>query len=241
MSSADSAPSAPSAPSARPLVPLWPTPLGVHHWASAQEINPLLVRVLGSLRAVSQSQGAPFFASEDDLLERIRLPEWQEFVRFVVDSLHATVAQANQGAWPRQTPALQVHLRGMWFQVANQGASHDVHTHGNCSWSGVYCVQVDAPERRVADPVLGERNGVTRFYGPYFPLLGGAHADLGNAYLQSAHLDIAPLPGQLIVFPSWLAHQAMAYRGERDRIIVSFNASVHAAQGGDRLRAYAAA
>ncbi len=241
MSSADSAPSAPSAPSARPLVPLWPTPLGVHHWASAQEINPLLVRVLGSLRAVSQSQGAPFFASEDDLLERIRLPEWQEFVRFVVDSLHATVAQANQGAWPRQTPALQVHLRGMWFQVANQGASHDVHTHGNCSWSGVYCVQVDDPERRVADPVLGERNGVTRFYGPYFPLLGGAHADLGNAYLQSAHLDIAPLPGQLIVFPSWLAHQAMAYRGERDRIIVSFNASVHAAQGGDRLRAYAAA
>jgi hypothetical protein len=93
----------------------------------------------------------------------------------------------------------------------------------------------------VADALLGERNGVTRFYGPYFPHLGGAHADLGNAYLQSAHLDIAPRPGQLIVFPSWLAHQAMAYRGERDRIIVSFNASVHAAQGGDRLHGHAAA
>ena len=225
----------------QPLLSLWATPLGVHRWARAQELNPLLARVLGSLRAVSQPQPAPFFASDDDLLERIRLPEWQDFVRFVVDSLHATVAQANRGAWPQPAPALQVHLRGMWFQVANHGASHDVHTHGNCSWSGVYCVQVDEDAVRVADPLLGERNGVTRFYGPYFPHLGGAHADLGNAYLQSAHVDIAPLPGQLIVFPSWLAHQAMAYRGERDRIIVSFNASVHAAQGGDRLRGYAAA
>ena len=233
--------SADSGLSARPLLSLWSTPLGVHRWARAQELNPLLARVLGSLRAVSQPQPVPFFASEDDLLERIRLPEWQDLVRFVVDSLHATVAQANHGAWPQPAPALQVHLRGMWFQIANQGASHDVHTHGNCSWSGVYCVQVDEHARRVADPVLGEHNGVTRFYGPYFPHLGGAHADLGNAYLQSAHLDIAPRPGQLIVFPSWLAHQALAYRGEIDRIIVSFNASVHAARGGDRLRGYAAA
>ena len=219
---------------------LWPTPMGLHRWPRALEVNPLLARVLGSLRAMAQPDAAPFFASEDDLLGRIRLPEWQDFVRFVVDSLHATVAQANREAWPRPAPSLQVHLRGMWFQVANHGASHDVHTHGNCSWSGVYCVQVDDEARRAADPLLGERNGTTRFYGPYFPRLGGAHADLGNAYLQSAHLDIAPLPGQLIVFPSWLAHQAMAYRGELDRIIVSFNASVHAAQGEDRLSGYAA-
>lgn len=230
-----------TAPAVAGALSLWPTPLGVHRWSRADEVNPLLARVLGSLRALASPQAAGFFASDDDLLERIRLPEWQDFLRFVVDSLHATVAQANRDAWPQPMPDLQVHLRGMWFQAANHGASHDVHTHGNCSWSGVYCVQVDDEQRRVADALLGERNGVTRFYGPYFPQLGGAHADLGNAYLQSAHLDIAPRPGQLIVFPSWLAHQAMAYRGERDRIIVSFNASVHAAQGGDRLRGHAAA
>ncbi len=229
------------------LLELWPTPLGVHRWARAEQVNPLLARVLGSLRAVAQAQAADgaapagFFASDDDLLQRIRLPEWQDLVRFIVDSLHATVLHANRGAWPQPAPALQVHLRGMWFQVANQGASHDVHTHGNCSWSGVYCVQVDEHARRIADPLFGERNGVTRFYGPRFAQLGGAHVDLGNAYLQSAHVDFAPLPGQLIVFPSWLAHQAMAYRGERDRIIVSFNASVHAAHGGDQLHGYAAA
>ena len=82
---------------------------------------------------------------------------------------------------------------------------------------------------------------VTRFYGPPFAQLGGAHVDIGNAYLQPPHVDVAPEPGQLILFPSWLAHQALPYDGERDRLIVSFNASVHAAQGGNRLHGYSAA
>ena len=100
-------------------------------------------------------------------------------------------------------------------------------------------MQVDADAQRNAHPVLGARNGITRFYGPHFNHLGGAHMDFGNAYLQSAHLDVAPLPGQLVVFPSWLPHQAMPYAGEADRIIVSFNASVHAAGGNDQLHGYA--
>jgi hypothetical protein len=85
---------------------------------------------------------------------------------------------------------------------------------------------------------LGAANGVTRFYGPYFNRLGGAAMDFGNAYLQNAHLDIDPVPGQLVIFPSWLAHQAMPYHGQLDRVIVSFNVSVHAATGSDQLHAY---
>ena len=69
--------------------------------------------------------------------------------------------------------------------------------------------------------------------------LGGAAMDFGNAYLQNAHLDIEPVPGQLVVFPSWLPHQAMPYHGSADRVIVSFNVSVHAAGGSDQLHGYA--
>jgi hypothetical protein len=100
-------------------------------------------------------------------------------------------------------------------------------------------VQVDTGAQRAAHPLLGATNGVTRFYGPHFNHLGGAHMDFGNAYLQSAHLDIEPVAGQLVVFPSWLPHQAMPYDGETERIIVSFNASVHAASGSDQLHVYA--
>ena len=223
-----------------PLLSLWSTPLGLHRFAQAGEINPLLVRVFRSLRATDGSanpEGA-FFASGDDLLQRIRLPEWEQLVGFIVEGLRQTVVLANQRAWPEAAPGLQIALRGLWFQIANRGSHHDVHTHGNCSWSGVYCVQVDSAAQRASHPLLGATNGVTRFYGPHFNHLGGAHMDFGNAYLQSAHLDIEPLPGQLVVFPSWLPHQAMPYDGEADRIIVSFNASVHATTGSDQLHGY---
>lgn len=223
-----------------PLLPLWATPLGVHRWPQADAVNPLLVRVCRGLRATdgAADPNAAFYASRDDLLQRVKLPEWTALIQFIVESLRQTVVFANQGAWPEATPGLQIALRGVWFQMANRGSHHDVHTHGNCSWSGVYCLQVDADAPRKAHPLLGAANGVTRYYGPHFNHLGGAHMDFGNAYLQSAHIDIDPVPGQLVVFPSWLAHQAMPYDGAEDRIIVSFNASVHAALGSDQLHGY---
>jgi hypothetical protein len=222
---------------------LWPTPLGVHRYADAERFNPLLARVLGTLRALDEAGSAPgaaFHASRDDLLGRVKLPEWEAFVRFVIESLRDTVSRANAAAWGPAGRGLRVAIEGMWFQCSRGGAMHDVHTHGNCSWSGVYIVQVDPPDERRAHPVHGERHGVTRFYGPPFAQLGGAHVDLGNAYLLPPHVDVEPVPGQLVIFPSWLAHQAMPYDGRSERIIVSFNASVHAAQGSDRLHADAA-
>ena len=232
-------------PPARQQLALWPTPMGVYQWSEAPDANPLLARVFGAMRATQSLQrpgeASPhFFASSDDLQQRIALPEWQALVGFIVLGLRDTVMAAN-GGWldaQGQSPAFQIALEGLWFQISNRGVHHDIHTHGNCSWSGVYCVQVDDEARRCAHEVFGALNGVTRFYGPHFQHLGGAHMDLGSAYLQQPHTDIAPKPGQLVVFPAWLAHQAMPYAGEQDRIIVSFNASVHAAQGGNQRHAY---
>jgi uncharacterized protein (TIGR02466 family) len=230
-----------------PLTPqfygLWPTPFGVHRYAQADSFNPLLARVLGALRLSDDRAdtvaGAPFYASTDDLLGRIRLPEWQGFLAFVTSALRQTLGQANSLVWPPQLN-MQLQFEGMWFQMANQGASHDVHTHGNCSWSGVYCVQIDDTPSRTAHAVYGERNGATRFYGPFFQALGGAAIDRGNAYLQPPSLDVPPLAGQLLLFPSWLAHQALPYAGDKDRIIISFNVSVHSTTGNDRQHAYGA-
>lgn len=229
---------------------LWPVPLAVFRHPDATALNDLLVRVFAALRATQRhARGEPeraFFASDDDLLQRVKLPEWQGFVQWLVACLRDTVTAANAAAWPAAWREggvpLQVAIDGMWFQTSRGGAFHDVHTHGNASWSAVYVVQVDAPEARRAHPVYGAANGVTRFYGPPFQALGGAHVDLGNAYLQPPHVDVEPLPGQLVLFPAWLAHQALPYDGEAERVIVSFNARVHHAAGaaGDRLHGFAA-
>jgi hypothetical protein len=218
---------------------LWPVPLAVHRFDHAQQVNPLLARVFATMRATDAGNApAPFYASADDLLQRVELPEFQELVHFIVRALQATAQQANAGLWPAGRHQLQLEIVGMWFQIQNGSAFHDIHTHGNCSWSGVYYVQIDPLATRARHPAWGRLNGATRFYSPLFPLLGGAHIDLGNAFLQQATWDVTPQEGELILFPSFLPHKALPYTGERDRIIVSFNAQIHA-PGGDRLQAYA--
>jgi hypothetical protein len=213
--------------------------MGVHRFARAAEVNPILARVFNVMRVTDPgAQTGTFYASADDLLKRVDLPEFSELLQFIAASLQATAQQANAGVWPEGRHGLQLELTGVWFQIQNGASFHDVHTHGNCSWSGVYYVQVDPPEQRMAQPQFGALNGATRFYSPLFPLLGGAHMDMGNAWLQNATLDVAPNEGELIVFPAFLPHKAMPYVGERDRIVVSFNAQIHA-PGGDQLYRYA--
>ena len=223
---------------ARQQLRLWPT--------QASTANEVLVRAMSAMRATDPNRPpgqdtSPFYASRDDLLQRIELPEWQALLRFIVEGIRDSAADAN-GGWGEPgapAPGLRIAIEGIWFQISNRGAHHDIHTHGNCSWSGVYCLQVDDDASRSAHPVFGALNGITRFYGPHFNQLGGAHMDMGAAYLQQPHIDLAPRPGQLLVFPSWLAHQALPYEGSRERVIVSFNASVHAAQGSNQRHAYA--
>ena len=124
-----------------------------------------------------------------------------------------------------------MNVVGAWFQIQNHHGFHDTHNHGNCSWCGAYYVQVDDTEKRESHPTLGAMNGITRFYGPTLDLLGGAYMDSGNLYLQRSHFDSKPEEGVLCVFPSHLKHMAMPYVGDKDRIIVSFNAQVHGDQG----------
>lgn len=221
----------------------WPVPMAVHRFDGAADVNPVLARVFGAMRAAhtaaagGAAHGA-FYASADDLLARVDLPEFRALIEFIAAALQATAQQANAGIWPAGRHGLQLELIGVWFQIQNGASFHDIHTHGNCSWSGVYYVQIDPPERRNAHPQYGLLNGATRFYSPMFPLLGGAYMDRGNAWLQNATLDIVPSEGELVIFPSLLPHKSLPYAGERDRIIVSFNAQIRA-PGGDRLFGFA--
>lgn len=230
----------------------WPVPIATYQLAEANEVNAVLARVFQALRMtdalnaeqpsdfdVEKTTSKGFYASDDQLLKRIDLPEFHQLIKFFADSVQKTVGSVNKDVWPPGKISLQLEILGCWFQIQNGMAFHDVHTHGNCSWSGVYYVQVDDAPERVKHPELAEKNGVTRFYGPYSQWQAGAHMDIGNAYLQVNTVDVAPEAGKLVLFPAYLPHMAMPYEGERDRIIVSFNVQVHAPQG-DQIFRFAA-
>ena len=220
---------------------VWPTHIGIHHYEMASNVNPLFRKIFHTMRVTDDynSQNNPFYASRDDLLNRVKLDEWADFVNFAVAAIRDSAKLANVGVWPEESVDLQIEIKGIWFQISNGGVHHDIHTHGNCSWSAVYIVDVDEHARRISHPSYGAMNGVTRFYSPLFERLGGAYSDFGNAYLQNATADFDPIPGRLIIFPSWLPHQAMPYQGDRDRVIISFNAGVGRIGQSDALSEYA--
>ena len=231
----------PTQPASTLLQQHWPVPLAVHRFERASEVNDVLARVFTAMRATDpdNENGDSFYASADDLLQRVNIPEFRELIEFIAQSLQTTAKQANATVWPKGRRDLRLELMGVWFQIQNGTASHDIHTHGNCSWSGVYYVQIDTLEQRCQHPQLKNLNGATRFYSPLFPLLGGAHMDMGNAFMQQATLDLTPSAGELVLFPAFLQHKAMPYAGSSDRIVVSFNAQIHAV-GGDKVFGYSA-
>ena len=214
---------------------LWPTPLLRKTFSEAEAVNAELLKLFYAQKEAAvkgaESSGT-VYSSPDDLLRRYDHPALGQLFTFISESVFEAASAANAHIWHTLQPGrLSMHVVGAWFQIQNRYGFHDIHSHGNCSWSGVYYLQIDESERRREHPHLGAQNGLTRFYSPRFDLLGGAHMDLGNAYLQESHYDAEPEAGDLIVFPSWLNHKALPYDGERDRVILSFNAQVRGERG----------
>lgn len=133
-------------------------------------------------------------------------------VRLAVADIHAARAEADR---------LHVALVDSWFHITNDGGYHDAHGHGGCSWCGIYYLQ--AGESGRVSPT-GAPNGGNRFYSPLGS--GGCYRDAGNRYLDVTYVDPPARDGHLILFPSYLWHSALPYRGAKDRMIVSFNARV---------------
>lgn len=214
-----------------PVQMLWPTPILIRKFEDAAAVNLELVRLFYQELGEQGLQGT-VYSSSDDILQRYAHPALQALFGFISDSIFEIARVLNGPIW-QQAGVKNLHMEivGAWFQIQNRFGFHDIHNHGNCSWSGVYYVQLDPAHQRQQHSALGAQNGITRFYAQHLNLLGGAHMDMGNAYLQQPTFDVTPEEGVLVVFPSWLLHKAMPYDGERDRVIISFNAQVHGEQG----------
>lgn len=202
----------------------WPVPLLVSRFEAADRVNPKLVELFTAHREKHSKSGKSTYASADDLYKKYEDNEaFMQLAQFIMGGVFEIASTVNGEYWQRMdVQDIKINLSGIWFQITNEYNFHEVHVHGNCSWSGVYYVQSgDAGNTEPGFP-----NGITRFYGPHLDIQGGGHLDLGSFYLQDASHDVTPEDGKLVVFPSHLKHMPYPYIGEQDRIIVSFHASV---------------
>ena len=144
-------------------------------------------------------------------------PVIMELRRMLEELLSAVATEVNCEYWPEGAEGDATIIES-WFHVTKNGGYHDVHSHPNCSWCGIYYLSPGESD-------LGSRNGVNRFYDPR--VNAEHYSDAGTAYIsQHGFWDFEPVEGQIVLFPSYLKHSALPYFGKQDRVIIAFNAVV---------------
>jgi uncharacterized protein (TIGR02466 family) len=103
-------------------------------------------------------------------------------------------------------------LDSLWINVMTKGAVHTPHIHPHSVISGTY--YVTAPPG----------SGAIRFEDPRLGLMMAAPPRKANAVAESrSFVDVAPKPGLLLLWESWLRHGVEPNAARGQRISVSFN------------------
>jgi uncharacterized protein (TIGR02466 family) len=106
----------------------------------------------------------------------------------------------------------KLKLDSLWINVMEKGAIHAPHIHPHSVVSGTYYVAVPPG------------SGAIRFEDPRLGLLMAAPPKKEKAKLENrSFVDVAPKPGQLLLWESWLRHGVEPNRARGKRISVSFN------------------
>jgi uncharacterized protein (TIGR02466 family) len=207
----------------------WPTTFYSRTWADHPTEAPGLIEYCYALRAresariasgVAPGAKSPYglFESNFDLFAGDH-PGLNKLKAFIGQTVQMAVEHMNGPPGDGRRP--RVVVVDSWFHITNDGGFHDAHGHGGCSWCGIYYLQVGDSGRR---PDGGAPNGGNRFYSPL--RAGGGYTDYGNRYLEFSYVDPPVRDGMLLLFPSYLLHSALPYRGTKDRVIISFNSQV---------------
>lgn len=105
-----------------------------------------------------------------------------------------------------------LRLDSLWVNILKPGAGHSGHIHPHSLLSGTYYVRLPKGARalRFEDPRLG------------FMMAAPIRKARAPRDLQP-FVSIAPQPGTLILWESWLRHEVPVNAARSDRISISFN------------------
>lgn len=133
-----------------------------------------------------------------------KLVEFAELKKIIDAAIHKTTEMVGY-------KNLNIIPTSCWANINPQYGSNKIHDHANSLFSGVYYIQTP------------ENSGDLTFYDPreaktfYKPPLKEY-----NQYSADA-VKFKPVPGLLLVFPSWLKHGVDPNMSSEERISISFN------------------
>lgn len=110
-----------------------------------------------------------------------------------------------------------------WANINRNGDSNEFHVHPGCFWSGVYYVDDGgcAEDKTLGGEfvIMDPRGAGPSMYAPLLCFRGPGGTSVGATEL------VAPRAGVIMLFPAWLSHAVRPYRGDKERISISFNLS----------------
>lgn len=156
----------------------------------------------------SEEHGYPgytSYASLDDL--QWRFPAVKTLIRSIDRHVKAFAKLLEWDLGDRK-----LVLDSLWINVLDPGGFHGTHIHPNSVVSGTFYVSV--PEGASA----------IRFEDPRLALMMAAPPRKPKASRDAqSFVSMAPKPGTLLLWESWLRHDVPLNRAEEERISISFN------------------
>lgn len=105
-----------------------------------------------------------------------------------------------------------LEMSALWINMMDQGCQHSFHLHPLSSISGTFYLQVP------------KNSGALKFEDPRLPAFMASPPRKRGASLPNQHFfAIDPVPGELVLFESWLKHEVTASQARSIRMSVSFN------------------
>ncbi|MEJ1096193.1 MULTISPECIES: putative 2OG-Fe(II) oxygenase [unclassified Pseudoxanthomonas] len=202
--------------------PLYAVPMLQCSIADANRLNSELTELFLDLEREGDRHRDPIkrdtqygiFESNFFLHQRSEAPIRKLF-EFVRASLHTFIQGINQFTDQEMSNiVLDMHS---WFHVTRKGGFQSLHNHPNASWSAIYCVDPgDASQ---------PESGAVRFHDPRTGC--DMYRDPSIERMQPPYRmgpwQLNHIPGQMLVFPSYLLHEIFPYTGERPRVVVALN------------------
>jgi uncharacterized protein (TIGR02466 family) len=205
----------PEIPLSETLTAAFATPIFRRVWPEAGPVNDGLKRVIFERERAEPNVGRSVVGgwhSRDDLLD------WkQPEIATLRSWIGAAIQEMTQFARPDIGASGPVNVDldgGAWANILRDGGYHKIHNHPDCDWSGVYYVAAGQ-----TDPDGPPENGMIEFLDPRM----AATSPGPSGPEAMPKLRVAPAPGLMIVFPSWLYHYVNTFRGTGERISIAFN------------------
>ena len=190
------------------------TPFVAHPWPDSEQLNEELKQLI--LKKESESEGmvrsnvsgwhsnVDFFSWEGECIKKLG----QRIEQALMSLTRAITVAPEEG----NTRRFGYRVDG-WANINRRGAYNTVHNHPNCLWSGVYYVAAGEPD---PEP---PHNGKLELLDPRV----GTNMIYNKGTIFDARYVIDPIPGLMVMFPSWLNHLVHPFLGDEERISIAFN------------------